>query len=62
MAEKGRANMKQAQCKKMTIQSTIKTDLVTDFHESDKVESLMRSRLRNIFPDKEKVKKSYLKD
>jgi len=48
--------MKQAQCKKMTIQSTIKTDLVTDFKQSDKLESLMKSKLSNIFPNKEKVK------
>ena len=46
----------------MTIQSPIKNDLVTYFKESDKLESLMKSKLRNIFPNKEKVKKNYLKD
>lgn len=55
-AEKGKVNMKQAQSKKMTIQSTIKTDLFANFKESEKLENLLKEKLQNIYPNKDKIK------
>ena len=54
--KKGKVNMKQAQGKKMTIQSTIKTDLVINFKEADELEKLLSHKLLKVFPNKEKIK------
>jgi len=48
--------MKQAQGKKMTIQSTIKTDLVINFKEADELEKLLSHKLLRVFPNKDKIK------
>ena len=55
-ADKGKVNMKQAQSKKMTIQSTIKIDLFANFKESEKLENLLKEKLQNIYPNKDKIK------
>ena len=54
--KKGKVNMKQAQGKKMTIQSTIKTDLVINFKEADELEKLLSHKLLRVFPNKDKIK------
>jgi len=54
--KKGKVNMKQAQGKKMTIQSTIKTDLVINFKEADELEKLLSQKLLRVFPNKDKIK------
>jgi len=56
MAEKGKVNMKQAQGKKMTIQSTIKMDLLNNFKEVDDLEKLLGQKLLKVFPNKDKIK------
>eukprot|EP00092_Neocalanus_flemingeri_P013410 GFUD01014457.1.p1 GENE.GFUD01014457.1~~GFUD01014457.1.p1 ORF type:complete len:279 (-),score=87.00 GFUD01014457.1:34-870(-) len=56
MAEKGKTNMKQAQSKKLTIQSTIKTVLLSKFQSSNQLENVLKDKLKNIFPSQGKVK------
>jgi len=48
--------MKQAQSKKITIQSTIKIDLLASFKESEELENLLKEKLQHIFPNKDKIK------
>jgi len=48
--------MKQAQGKKMTIQSTIKMDLLNNFKEADDLEKLLGEKLMKVFPNKDKIK------
>jgi len=55
MAE-NKGKVKQAQGKKMTIQSTIKSDLIANFKEADDLEKLLGTKLSVVFPNKSKIK------